>query len=62
MQPKHFGTLQTDFLFDGDGATVQRTIARDGLTGRDLVSVEAAELCAKRDPWAIPTQGEAADA
>ena len=44
--------LQTDFLFDGDGATVQRAKSKDGTTGRDVVSIETAELCARKDPWA----------
>ena len=44
--------LQTDFLFDGDGATVQRAKSKDGTTGRDVVSIETAEECARRDPRA----------
>ena len=44
--------LQIDFLFDGDGATVQRAKSKDGTTGRDWVSIETAEECARRDPWA----------
>lgn len=44
--------LQIDFLFDGDGETTQRKKSRDGSTGRDWTTVEAASECARRDPWA----------
>lgn len=35
--------LITDFLFDGDGATVQRAKSTTGVTGRDVLTVEECE-------------------
>ena len=35
-----FFTPKLDFLFDGDGATVQRQKNADGVTARDILTVE----------------------